>query len=140
MKQSLQQQEYSIFSLEVEKSEACFQNVDEIINYLKDQIDQHDTARFIAFYNHFEHTCSLPQGQVGEEILNAKHIIFCFGITLPEPQMMAVRPRSIGVVELKNSFFITFMEPPMPVANVAMEQWAKGICNRYNNPTPGTEE
>jgi len=130
MKQSLQQEEYTIFSLEVEKSETRFGSVEEIIAYLKEQIDQHETARFIAFYNHYEHTNALPLGQVSGEILDAKHIIFCFGITLPEPLAMAVRPRSIGVVELANRFLITFMEAPMPLANVAMEQWANGVCTR----------
>ncbi|MEW7976474.1 MAG: DUF6858 family protein [Candidatus Sedimenticola endophacoides] len=127
MRQYLQQQAYPIFSLEVEKPECRFASVDEIIGYLKQQVDAHDSARFIALYDHFEHTRSLPQGQVSETILAAKHIVFCFGITLPEPLMMAVRPRSIGVVELAERFLITFLEAPMPVANLAMEQWAKSL-------------
>lgn len=64
---------------------------------------------------------------MSETILAAKHIVFCFGITPPEPLMMAVRPRSIGVVELAERFLITFLEAPMPVANLAMEQWAKSL-------------
>ena len=71
-----------------------------------------------------------PLGQIDEEILDAKNIIFCFGITLPNPHVMAVRPRSIGVVEQAESFLITFMEAPMPVANVAMEEWAKAVRNK----------
>ncbi|OOZ36463.1 DUF6858 family protein [Solemya velesiana gill symbiont] len=130
MKQSLQQSEYAIFSLEVDKTETRCHSVDEIIEYLKTCIDEHSTARFIALYDHYAHTIALPEGQVSDEIRGAKHIIFCFGITLPDPLMMAVRPRSIGVVELADRFSITFLEAPMPVANVAMEKWAQGICNR----------
>ncbi|MES9957725.1 MAG: DUF6858 family protein [Sedimenticola sp.] len=129
MKQSLQQQEYAVYSLEVDKTECRFGSVDQIIEYFKKCIDEHNTARFIALYNHYEHTSSLPEGLVSDEILAAKHIVFCFGITLPDPLMMAVRPRSIGVVELQNQFIITFLEAPMPVANVAMENWARGIAN-----------
>lgn len=43
---------------------------------------------------------------------------------------MAVRPRSIGVVDLGDRFVVTFMEAPMPPANEAMEAWAKSLRNR----------
>ena len=132
MKQSLQQKEYTLFSIEFDKSETTFQSVDEIIDYLKDKIDTHNTARYIAIYDHYSHTTSLPEGQVSKDIIAAKHIVFCFGITLPDPLMMAVRPRSIGVIEHPSSFFVTFLEAPMPVANVTMEEWVKGICNRQS--------
>lgn len=127
MKQALLQERYPLFSLEIEKSETSYKSVKEIIAYLKSRIDEHKVAKFIAIFDHYEHTKSLEDGQVSEDILDGQNIIFCFGITLPEPQVMAVRPRSIGVVELQESFFITFMEAPMPVANVAMEEWAKSI-------------
>nr|WP_320416352.1 hypothetical protein [Candidatus Vondammii sp. HM_W22] len=99
----------------------------EVIAYLKSLIDEHKVAKFIAIFDHYKHTKNLEDGQISEDILDGQNIIFCFGITLPEPQVMAVRPRSIGVVELKESFLITFMEAPMPIANVAMEEWAKSI-------------
>lgn len=134
MKQSFLQHEYAVYSLEVEKTETRFSNVDEIIDYLKTCIDDHNTARFIALYDHYTHTSELPEGQISDKILDAKHIVFCFGITLPDPLMMAVRPRSIGVVEMTGSFLITFLEAPMPVANVAMEKWAQGICNHGSAP------
>ncbi len=57
-------------------------------------------------------------------------LVFCFGIALPDPHVLAVRPRSIGVAETTEGFLVTFMEAPMPVANTAMEAWAKGLRNR----------
>ena len=93
------------------------------------QINKNEVARFIAVFDHYQHTNSLASGQIGEGILDAQNIVFCFGITLPNPQAMAVRPRSIGVVELDEVFVVTFMEAPMPLANVAMEAWAKSIKN-----------
>jgi hypothetical protein len=130
MKQNLLEERYPVFSLEVEKSETSFRSVDEIIGHLKQRIESHRIARFIAIFDHYSHTMELNEGQISEEILDAKNIIFCFGITLPNPYAMAVRPRSIGVVELAENFLITFMEAPMPVANVAMEKWAKAVRNK----------
>ncbi len=127
MKQALLQERYPLFSLDIEKSETDYESVKEVIAYLKSLIDEHKVAKFIAIFDHYKHTKNLEDGQISEDILDGQNIIFCFGITLPEPQVMAVRPRSIGVVELKESFLITFMEAPMPIANVAMEEWAKSI-------------
>ena len=130
MKHSLLQEKYPVYTLEVEKQETSFKSVDEIIDYLKQCIDHHKVAQFIAIFDHYAHTRGLEQGQIGDEIQDAKNIVFCFGIALPNPQVMAVRPRSIGVVELANSFFITFMEAPMPMANVVIEDWALSVRNR----------
>jgi len=129
MKHFLLQEKYPLFILEVEKRETSFTSVDQIIAYLKDRIDENDVASFIAVFDHYRHTKSLEFGQIGKGILDAKNIVFCFGITLPNPQAMAVRPRSIGVVEMEDIFVITFMEAPMPLANVAMEAWAWSIKN-----------
>jgi len=130
MRQALLQEKYPVFTLEVEKKETNFNEVDGIIAYLKERIEKHKVAQFIAIFDHYSHTQGLEEGQIGKEILDAKNIIFCFGIALPNPQVMAVRPRSIGIVETANSYIITFMEAPMPVANVAMEDWAKSIKNK----------
>jgi hypothetical protein len=127
MKQSLLQEKYPIFTLEVEYDETDYRSVDEIIRYLQACIGRHKAARCIAVFDHYGHTRSLPEGQVGEGILDAKNLVFCFGLTLPEPRTLAVRPRSIGVAQTPTGFLISFMEAPMPVANMAMEGWAKGI-------------
>ncbi len=129
MKQSLFQEKYPVFTLELDKSETRFASVDEIIAYFKEKIESHPVARFIAVFDHYTHTKSLPNGDVAEGIVDAKHIIFCFGIALPNPGVMAVRPRSIGVTETKSGFVVNFMEAPMPPANQAMEAWAKSLKN-----------
>ena len=130
MKQNLLLERYPLFTLEIEKQETRFTNVDEIIAYLKACIDNDSLAEFIAVFDHYAHTQSLHDGQLSEEILDAKNIIFCFGITIPNPQAMALRPRSIGVAETAGSFVVTFMEAPMPLANMAMETWAKALTNK----------
>jgi hypothetical protein len=130
MKQTLFQEKYPVFTVEINKTDTTYQSVDEIIGYLKQCVDEHRVARYIGEFDHYSHTEGLEEGQIAEDILDAKCIIFCFGIALPNPQVMAVRPRSIGVVEMATSFIITFMEAPMPVANIAMEDWATSIQNR----------
>jgi hypothetical protein len=141
MKQTLLQEKYPIYCLELDRAETSYRSVDEIMDYLKGCVAAHEAACFIADFDHYAHTRSLPQGQIGEDILAARNLIFCFGIALPDARVLAVRPRSIGVAETADGFLITFMEAPMPVANSAMEAWAKGLRNRPSRaqPEPRTE-
>lgn len=129
MKQTLFQEKYPVFYLEIEKSETTFKTVDEILAFLKNKVDQHDIAQYIGMFDHYAHTQSLPNGEINPEIKAAKHILFCFGIKLPTPRAMSVRPRSIGVCEMDDKFVIDFLEAPMPLATNAMEQWVKEIRN-----------
>jgi len=66
-------------------------------------------------------------GEVNKDIKAAKNLICCFGKVLPKPEVLAVRPRSIGVAELESAFVISFLEAPNPDANKAMESWVKGL-------------
>jgi predicted Fe-Mo cluster-binding NifX family protein len=127
VKQTLLQEKYPVYSLALEPGETSFRSVDEIIGYFKERIQAHRSACLIAEFDHFAHTSALPEGRIGEGIRAAKNLIFCFGIALPDPHVLAVRPRSIGVAETDEGFFITFMEAPMPVANSVMEDWATGL-------------
>ena len=127
MKQQLLQEKYPVYVLEVQKSETSYKNTDEILAYLKGCIDAHKIAVFISVFDHYSHTKSLEEGEIGEGIIDAKNIVFCFGIKLPKPVMLSVRPRSIGVAEYEDKFVISFLEAPMPIANEAMESWVKAI-------------
>lgn len=128
MKHTLLADKYPIYALEVSKEATRFADAEAIISYLKHCIDAHEVARYIGEFDHLEHTRSLPNGQVADGICSAKHILFCFGTKLPDPQMMAVRPRSIGVVDQGDRFVVTFLEAPMPPANEAMEAWVQAIA------------
>jgi hypothetical protein len=127
MKQQLLQEKYPVYVLEVAKSETSYKNADEILAYLKGCIDKHKVAVYIAQFDHYSHTQSLEDGEIAEGIIDAKNIVFCFGIKLPKPVMLSVRPRSIGIAEYEDKFVISFLEAPMPVANDAMESWVKAI-------------
>jgi hypothetical protein len=52
---------------------------------------------------------------------------FCFGLEIPTPEVLAVRPRSIGVCETKNSFVINFLVAPNETANDTMKSFIKEI-------------
>ncbi len=127
MKQMTILEKYPVFTLEIQKSETSYQTIDAIFAYLKTQIEAHPVATYIGEFDHYAHTMSLSDGKVAEGILAAKNIICCFGKVLPKPEVLAVRPRSIGVAEYKDRFVISFMEAPNPDANKAMESWVKGL-------------
>lgn len=132
MKQSLFHEKYPIYTLEIGKEEFAYGSTDAIADYFKAQIERHPAAAFIAVFDHHAHTSALPDGEIAPAIRAAKNVVFCFGIKLPNPEVLAVRPRSIGIVELDDRFVVTFMETPMPFANTTMEQWSKGLLNAAN--------
>jgi hypothetical protein len=129
MKQMLLQEKFPIFKLEVDKSETEYKTAQDVINYFKQLIDDHDVTRFIAEFDHYSHTKGLVNGHVDEEIIDARNIVFCFGTQLPAAEMLAVRPRSIGIAETLNKIIVSFMEAPMALANDTMEFWVKSLVN-----------
>ena len=130
MKELLLQEKYPVYYLEIDKVDTSFTNVDEIISYLKEKVESHKITRYIAEFDHYAHTKGLDQGEISEDIVAAKNLVFCFGIKLPNPQVMAVRPRSIGVCDMKDKFVINFLEAPVQLANDTMELWVKSIANQ----------
>jgi len=129
MKQMILQEKYPVFVLDIEKNETSYKTAQEIIDFFKEKINSHPVCTYIGEFDHYAHTSSLSEGKIAEEIVAAKNIICCFGKVLPKPEVLAVRPRSIGVAELGDSFVVSFLEAPNPDANAAMEKWVKGIAD-----------
>ena len=127
MKQKIFKDKYSIFEIEYKKSELKYKSVDEIISTLQEKIDAHPVIAFIAIFDQYAHTSSLEMGEVSEKIKAGKNIIFCFGKELPTPEVLAVRPRSIGVCELEDSYVINYLEAPNEAANDTMENFIKSL-------------
>ncbi|MGD8907820.1 MAG: hypothetical protein PVF13_01405 [Chromatiales bacterium] len=127
MKQAVAQTTLPIFTLQLESSECRFDSADEIADYLKEKIESHKAACYIATFNHLQHTRSLPEGQVAEGIDAALNVVFCCGFTLQDPSQLAMRPRSIGVCHHEAGFTISFIEAPMPLVNALMEEWAMSL-------------
>jgi len=129
VKQITVMEKYPVFTLEIGKNETSYKNIDEIFTYLKEQIAEHPIATYIGEFDHYAHTSSLEVGEINPEIKDAKNLICCFGKVLPKPEILAVRPRAIGVAEMADSFVVSFLEAPNPEANAAMEKWAKDIVS-----------
>lgn len=127
MKQVLLQEKFPIFKLEIDKSETEFKSAQDLVNHFKQLIDEHKVTRFIGEFDHYSHTKGLEGGEIANNIIDARNVVFCFGSKLPKAEMLAVRPRSIGIAETKTGFMISFMEAPMALANDTMEAWVKGV-------------
>lgn len=119
-------EKYPVYTLELEKNEIAQKDVDSIIEYFQNKIEAHPIARFIAIFDHYSHTQALG-GEINAQIKDAKNIVFCFGAAIPNTKILAVRPRSIAVAELENSFIIEFMEAPVDKLQEVMEEWAKDL-------------
>lgn len=130
MKQMTVMEKYPVFTIEIAKVNTSYINVDQILAYLKNKIDSHPVCTYISTFDHYSHTDALEVGTISAEIKDAKNIICCFGKALPKPEMLAVRPRAIGIAEMEESFVVSFMEAPNVDANTAMVTWVKSIENR----------
>ena len=128
MKKTKFMDKYPVYSLELQKSNIKQTNIVEIIEYFKAKIQAHPIAKFIAVFDHYAHTKEL-NGEINPSIIDAQNLIFCFGPAIPNTKILAVRPRSIGIAELKDKFVIEFIEAPKEQIHQIMEEWAKGLEN-----------
>lgn len=128
MKQSLFNDKYPVFVAEIGKNETSFQSVPALVDYYKAKIAENPKVHFIAVFDHLAHTTKIG-GEIMPGLVAAVDIVFCFGFAIPNPQVLAVRPRSIGIAELGDKFVISFMEAPMQPANQAMEAWTLALRN-----------
>ncbi|CCQ73733.1 Conserved protein of unknown function [Magnetospira sp. QH-2] len=118
--------DYPVYVLDLGKDETMYQTVDEIILYLKRMINDTPKASYIGSFDHYDHTTRIG-GEIGDEIQAARLVVFCFGFKLPNPEVLAVRPRSIGVADMGNRFVISFLEAPVNPANETIEKWLTGL-------------
>ncbi len=127
MNQKIFKEKYHIFEIEYKKDEIKYNTVDEIISVLTKKIENHPVISFIAVFDQYKHTSSLEGGEVNPAIKAAKNVVFCFGKELPTPEVLAVRPRSIGVCEMNDKFVVNFLEAPNDMANKTMEEFVKSL-------------
>ncbi len=118
-----------LFRIKIRVCLPGYTNVDDILSHLKSKIELHSIAVYIGEFDHYSHTKNLEHGKIAEKIKDAKNIICCFGQQLPKAEVLAVRPRSIGVADMEDSFIVSFLEAPNLQANSAMEEWVKSIVN-----------
>jgi len=129
MKQLHFQEKYPITVVDVDKSETSYDSVGAIAEYFKTCIANTPRVAYIATFDHHAHTQAIG-GEINPGILAATNVVFCFGHALPNPQVLAVRPRSIGIADMGDRFVISFMDAPMKPANDAMQAWALALRNK----------
>ncbi len=117
----------SMFVLEFSNDETTATGLDQLVERLRADIEKHPYARFLGVFDHFTHTRSLADGEISPGILDARNVVFCFGLSIPEPCSLATRPRSIGLCQLDVGYVVSFLEHPMPLVNSAMESWARNL-------------
>lgn len=128
MKQLHFQEKYPITVVDIAKSETRYDSVAAIADYFKDCIANTPRVSYIGTFDHYAHTQAIG-GEIAPDIRAATNVLFCFGHALPNAQVLAVRPRSIGIADLGSHFVISFMDAPMKPANDAMQAWALALKN-----------
>jgi hypothetical protein len=126
MKKTIFMDKYPIYSLELLKSEMIVQDMNEVVTYFKEKIENHPIATFITVFDHYSHTKKLD-GVIMEGLTDARNIVFCFGAAIPTTKILAARPRSIGVCEFEDKFIIDFIEAPKEELHDVMESWSKAL-------------
>jgi hypothetical protein len=127
MKQLTLMDKYPLNARTIAKNETSLNHTDDVIAFIKAKIDAHPVATYIATFDHYSHTKSLENGEINSDFVDAKNIIFCFGVQLPKAEILGIRPRSIGVVETDESFIVSFMDAPNPQAHQFMIEWVEAI-------------
>lgn len=128
MKQLHFQEKYPITVVDIAKTETRYTSAEEIAAYFKDCIEKTPRVSFIAIFDHLAHSQAID-GDVAPGIHAAINVLFCFGHALPSPQVLAVRPRSIGIADMGDRFVVSFMDAPMKPANDAMQAWTLALRN-----------
>jgi len=118
---------FPLFRFKLKRSACRFELLDEIQAHYKALVRAHPVAVFIAAFDHHAHTQGLPQGEMNSKILGARNLIFCFGPKLNNPEVLAIRPRSIGIAEWEDGFVISFMETPAEAINQTMINWTQQL-------------
>jgi len=120
-------EKYPIWTLELLKSETYMKDIDEVCNYFIKKIEDSPKAAYIGLFDHYAHTKSLEDGEINSEIKAAKIVVFCFGIKIPTPQVLAVRPRNIAVCDMGDRYIINFLEAPAEDMNNILKKWVEGL-------------
>ncbi len=116
-----------LYPVYVKKIDGGKYSVDSIIDILKNNIKKHPFAEFITVFDHYALTSKIDGHVLSEDILGAKDLIFCFGKELPVPEMLSIRPRSIGIAKTRDGFTISFMQAPNEKATQSMMNWVKAL-------------
>jgi len=117
---------HPMYAMKILKSEAKVSNIDEVIEHFKKKIKENPESVFITVFDHYAHTKEL-NGEILDTIINAKNLLFCFGHSINNIEILAFRPRSIAICETKENFILEFLETPRPEVNAWIQSWIQEL-------------
>ena len=100
--------------------------MEKIIENLKTKIESDPIATFIDVFDHYAHTKSI-NWEISDQVKDAKILLFCFGKAIAKPEILAVRPRNLVVVETENEFIFEWLEAPQQPANEKIAWWVNSL-------------
>lgn len=118
---------YQVYSKEISKADSALKSLDQICDFFINKIKNGPELKYIGNFDHYAHTKNI-NGEIAANIVGAVNVLFCFGKKLPEPMILAVRPRSIGVCETDTHWVISFMEAPNPELTNIMIKWTEELA------------
>ncbi len=130
MKHQIIDRTYSVFSKSIPKSRTSFQSAREIEDYMISRIEEHPIAAYITTFDHYKHTSGLENGMIPGYIHASLHVLCCFGMAIPSPEYMAVKPMAIAIVETDDEFVLSFEQAPAPSVQRSMQNWVEGVEDR----------
>jgi len=134
MEQKSFQGKFPIYTTRIDNKTLVDMGVDEICQYFTECVKKHPFATYIGSFDHYAHTAGIEHHQIDPDILAAKHTLFCFGAKLTNPEVLAVRPRAIGVCQTTTHFVISFLEAPNPALTQTMIGWVDTLLAQQAKP------
>lgn len=122
--------EYPIFKIEIKKTDTEFNTMEKMCDEITRIIKSDPKLTWLCDFDHYAHTIDVVKGPVDEKIKAARCLVFCFGISIPNPLVLAARPRSIGVCDMGDSFIISFLAAPREGTNETMVAWIDGLVKK----------
>lgn len=126
MQQKMLAEKYPVRVLELAKAETPHRNIGELVDAFAALACADPKVNMIGTFDHFTHTRQIG-GEIRADIVDARNLLFCFGLKIPSPEILAVRPRSVGFAELADRFVISFLDAPNPEMNDKMIAWANSL-------------
>lgn len=127
MQQALLREDDPVCTIELEKSKMRHANMDALLAALKARVDAHPTAAYIATVDQESNLDARARQNAAVDYVASKLMVFSFEVDMPNPGVLVVRPRTVGVTEFADRFVINFIVVPTSMANDPMEDWVHAL-------------
>jgi len=116
---------YPVQSIELGKP-CGLADADAVVEILLRCIEDHPKARLITIFDYLQHIWELG-GEIPDGFIAVRNIVFCLDSGLDAPELVALRPRAIGVTEFEDRFVVSYMESPLAEYNATLATWLSGL-------------